>query len=298
MIEILSTKAWALETKFFNTIAPLVLHRLSLGKDLSPLIQEDRFKPSAYYEYDPNKVYDIDRNLKYSGKNGYFFDGEDETIIPLTRVKGVVSKDGGMCSIGTSQMGAKMEMDDLRKDVSAHIIQLDSPGGAVDGTPEFASIIAGLQKPVIAFVDGMAASAAYWIASQTKHIITNSKNYTEVGSIGTLCMLASEKEYLKKQGLHVEIMRADRSVDKARLNSVEDWPKESLEKLQADLNQINEDFIRNVNSGRNGKLFTMGEDIFTGKMYDQQRALALGMIDQIGTLDDAIEKARQLARQN
>lgn len=296
MIEILSVKAWALETKFFNTIAPLVLHRVSMGKDLSPLIQEDQFKAKAYYDEDPNKVYQIDRNLMYSRKNGYFYEGEDDQIMTLTRVKGVVSKDGGMCSYGTADLGAKMQMDDLKKNVSAHLLQIDSPGGAVDGTPEFGNIIAGLQKPVIAFVDGMAASAAYWIASQADHIITNSQNYTEVGSIGTLVMLTSQQEFLKKEGLKVEIMRADRSVDKARLNSVEDWPQESLDKLQADLNEINSDFISTVNRGRNGKLFTMGEDIFTGKMYDQKRALALGMIDQIGTLEDALTQARLLAR--
>lgn len=297
MIEILSVKAWALETRFFNRMAPIVLHRIGAGKDLGPLIQEDSFKPAAYSDFDPSKVYQVNPNLFWSGNDGYFFQDGEENIIPFNRLKGVVTKDRQPCGpAGTSAMADKMKMDDLKKNVSAHFIQIDSPGGAVDGTPEFASVVANLTKPVVAFVDGMAASAAYWIASQTDHIVTNQLNYTEVGSIGTLAVLANEKEYLKKQGLKVEIMRATQSVDKARLNSIEDWPKESLKQMQLELDQINADFIQSVNTGRNGKLFTMGEDIFTGKMYDQRRALSLGMVDDIGTLEDAITQARTLAQ--
>lgn len=294
MIEILSVKAWALETNFFNRMAPLVLHRMSEGKDLGNLVTDNAFKPGAWSEYDPSEVIQVNKNTFYSGNNGYFFQGEDESIIPFNQLKGVMMKDGRMCGpSGTAALMQKMQMDDMKKNVSAHFLLIESPGGAVDGTPEFASAIAGLDKPVISYVDGMVASAAYWVASQTSHIITNRLNYTEVGSIGTLCMLANEKEYLKKQGIKMEIMRATKSVDKARLNSIEDWPKESLDKLQAELDTINSDFIKGVNTGRNGKLKTINEDIFTGKMYDQKKALALGMIDQIGTMEDAIAFARK-----
>lgn len=291
MIEILSVKAWALETRFFNRLAPSVLGWMNGGRDISALISKaDTPKIEA------GQVYQVNQDLFYSNEDGYFFQDGDDQIIPRTSLKGVVTKEGGLCSIGTRQLGQMMQLNDKKKNVSAHLIEIDSPGGAVDGTPELGNIIAGLNKPVIAYVDNMAASAAYWVASQADRIITNSQNYTEVGSIGTLAVLANEKEYLKKQGMKVEIIRATKSVDKARLNSIEDWPEESMNELQQDLDRINGDFINTVNTGRNGKLFTMGEDIFTGRMYDQRRALALGMIDQVGTFEEALTTARNLAR--
>jgi protease-4 len=270
---------------------------MAYGKDLGYLVTKDSFKPSAFYDSNPNEVFQIDRNLFYSEVNGRFFKDGEENIIPFISLKGVVMKDSEMCGPeGTSSIAKKMQMNDDKDNVSAHFIKVDSPGGAVDGTMEFASVVAGLTKPVVAFVDNMSASAAYWIASQASHIVTNSKNFTEIGSIGTLCILTNESEYLKKEGMKIEIMRASKSVDKARLNSIEEWPESSLEELQKELNTINTQFIKGVNTGRNGKLQTMGEDIFTGRMYDQKRALALGMIDQIGTLEDAIQVARKLSK--
>lgn len=294
MIEILTVKAWALETRFFNRMAPHVLHRMAMGADLSGLVKKQQIKDP---EVAAGDVYKVNKNLHFTRELGYVYLGDEpDSFISRNILSGVVSKNGDMCGYGTRQLGEKMLMADEKKNISAHIIEIDSPGGDVDGTPEFASIVAGLTKPVIAFVDGMAASAAYWIASQADHIVTNSLNYTQVGSIGTLIVLANESEYLKKEGIHVEIMRATRSVDKARLNPYEEWSEESLAEVQSRLDMINAGFIKGVNQGRNGKLVTLTEDIFTGKMYDQKKAFALGMIDEIGTLDQALISARKLAK--
>jgi protease IV len=293
MIEILQNRTWALETKFFNQMAPIVMHRLSMGKGIADLI--DKPEPAAYG--DDRDVYQVDTNMFFSRDEGYFFKtSEEDKIITATKIQGTITKNGGMCSDGTAMIKEKLLMKDASKNVSAHILLIDSPGGAVDGTPEIASVIKSLTKPVVAYVDHMAASAAYWIASQTSHIVANKNNYTEVGSIGTLAMMMNEREYLKKEGIKVQIMRADKSVDKARLNSIEKWPEASLEELQQDLNSINSDFINAVLVGRNGKLNTLTEDIFTGKMYDKKKALMLGMIDQIGTLQDAIRAAELISK--
>jgi protease-4 len=292
MVDLLTTRAWALETNFFNRMAPIVMSRLASGGDLSTLIRSrDLHRPDVQ----AGEVYKVGKHLRFSREDGYFYQGpEDDTIYSRTRIDGVITKNGGLCSAGTYEMGEKLQMDDEKKRVLAHILEIDSGGGDVDGTKELGAIIRNLQKPVIAYVDNMAASAAYWIASQANWIVTNANNYTQVGSIGTLCILVDEREYLKKEGIKIEIMRADRSVDKARLNAWEEWPEESMQEKQDLLNRINTDFVGAVNAGRNGKLFTMSEDIFTGRMYDQERALSLGMIDQIGSLEDALQSAAHI----
>jgi protease IV len=285
MIEILQTKAWALESRFFNQIAPLVLNRLAIGKGIEGL-----FRPEDNYTANKQSNYRAGKHLMYSEDYGFHYDAGDGSVIKRTSLKGTVSKTG-FCGGGTSALTDQMLMADENPKVKAHILEIDSPGGAVDGTPEFASTVASLQKPVVAYIDNMAASAAYWIAAQADHIITNKNNYTQVGSIGTLAMLMNQGEYLKKEGIKVQVMRADQSKDKALLNSVEEWPEEALAELQQELNAITDDFVEAVKSGRNGKLMTWTENIFTGKMYDQKRALSLGMIDQIGTIEDAIRMA-------
>lgn len=284
MIEILQTKAWALETTFFNQIAPMVLNRLTSGKSIDGLFRIQR--------NDAESNYKEGKYLMYSDDFGYHYDAGDGTVIKRTSLKGTVSKIG-FCGGGTSALGNEMLMADQNPKVKAHLLEIDSPGGAVDGTPEFANTIRSLEKPVVAYIDNMAASAAYWIASQADFIVSNKNNYTQVGSIGALAILINQAEYLKKEGMKVMVMRAAQSKDKALLNSVEDWPEEALEEHQRQLNVITSDFISAVKSGRNGKLITLSENIFTGKMYDQKRALSLGMIDKIGTIEDAIAMAKK-----
>lgn len=291
MINLLQTKAWALESRFFNRISPLILHRLASGGDITNLIRKE-----STPDIKAGQVYQVTPNLYYSREDGYHFLGEEEdTIISRMSINGGVSKGGDLCSYGTADMGNQLLKNDAKKNVIAHILEIDSPGGAVDGTPELANIIANLKKPVVSYVDGMMASAAYWLGSQSSYIVTNINNYTEVGSIGTLCMLMNEQGWLKKEGLKVEIMRAEQSKDKARLNSFEDWPKDSIDELQEDLNQITDDFIAVVTKGRNGKLSSI-ENIFTGKMYSQSKAMDQGMIDKIGTLEDAIQAAKDISK--
>jgi protease-4 len=293
MIDILQTKAWALESRFFNRLSPLVLHRIASGGDLSALIRKE-----VTPEIKAGNVYQVTQHLFYSHEDGYHYLGEEEdTIISRLSIKGGISKGGDLCSYGTSDMGNMLLKNDSNKKVIGHILEIDSPGGAVDGTPELGHIIANLSKPVVSYVDGLMASAAYWLGSQSSYIVTNQHNYTEVGSIGTLCMLMNEGEWLKKEGLKVEIMRAEQSKDKARLNSIEEWPEESINDLQEDLNQITDDFIKAVMAGRKGKLSTIfDEDIFTGRMYSQYRSLELGMTDKIGTIADAISAVNQISK--
>lgn len=289
MTELFSTKAWALESRFFDSIAPVVMHRLATGRDLS-ILQAAHTTPQVK----AGESVQVSPSLFFDYENGYHAKDSDGSIMPLTRITGTIQK-VGMCGPGTRAMGERLQLNDSKPHIKGHLLYIDSPGGAVDGTPEFGSVIANLEKPVVAYVDGMAASAAYWIASQADFIVANANNITEVGSIGTLCMLVNQSEWLKKEGIKLEIMRADKSKDKARLNAYEEWPEEELADLQEDLNEINQLFISNVTNGRAGKLRTGSEDIFTGKMYKKEKALEMGMVDKIGSMQDAINAVRNIS---
>jgi signal peptide peptidase SppA len=95
-----------------------------------------------------------------------------------------------------------------RADVQAVFLDVDSPGGTVNGTPELAALVADVSKAkyTYAFTDGQMCSAAYWIASQADAIFATPS--ARVGSIGVLLPVLDESEAFKQAGLKVELFAA------------------------------------------------------------------------------------------
>jgi ClpP class serine protease len=94
--------------------------------------------------------------------------------------------------------------------VTEIIMLVDSPGGDVAGLPETASIIAqaGQVKPVTAMVTGMAASPAYWLASQANTIVLTPSG--EVGSVGVLTIHADITKMLDRAGIKLTTIQASK----------------------------------------------------------------------------------------
>ncbi len=300
MHEVLNTRFWALEKGFFNKMHPLVTHRIITGRDLSNL----GYKPEAYYDdgdYTPPPqqisseiVMEWDRSI-----NMYVYRIEDGRRMARIPMIGTLSKYAGMCQMyGSIDYTNMILRANENSGVNGILLFADGPGGSVSGTNRLGEAVANSEKPVLAFVDEWAASAHYWVSSQADYIMANEQEYTEVGSIGVLCAMMNYSEWLQKEGIQYEIMRAEQSEDKARLNQVEPWPEKSIEELQNELNMMANDFIQTVGRGRdlevtqgeNGLLQIVvdGENITTGKMYSMDEAMQLGMIDHTGRLEDAI----------
>lgn len=285
MFEILNARAWALETNFFNRVSPIVLHALQNGSSLRHLITNPEDRPKAHAS-----IMEWDDSI-----NAPFVRTESGKKIAYMSVIGSMTKRGGLCSYGMKDLGRKISRFNAVDHIDAIIIEFDTPGGTVDGTPDFGRALKNSKKPIVSYIDGMMCSAGYWAGSQTNYIIANAHNPGMIGSIGTLCMHIDQSEYLKKEGLKVEIIRAEKSKDKARGNSIEGLPDDARAKLIEELNQITESFIATVKAGRGDRLKAGDEDIFTGKVYSEKEALDLGMIDGIGTFEDAVAKAEELA---
>ncbi len=292
MEELFSTRAWALESSYFDRMSPVILDRIRLGHDLSfikkPTIK-DEDTPAMSIGASVVGMWDIESQL-------FVYENEETgSRVAEISMTGVLSKYGGMCTPGSRSMIQQINRANANKKIDAITLFTDGPGGAVSGTTELGMAIQGSEKPIIAYIDEMAASAHYWVVSQSDYIVANAYDYTQVGSIGVLCQLISQKEWLTKKGLEVTIMRASQSSDKARLNSIEDFPEESLNRLQKELDQTADDFKAAVIAGRGDRLSTVDENIFTGKMYDADTAQSMGMIDYQGTYLDAIYLAADIA---
>jgi protease-4 len=215
--------------------------------------------------------------------------------IALIPLKGVVSKDPQPCDATptTKDVMSWISQANADPNVSAIVLVVDSPGGSVDGTEELAQAVQLSQKPVVAWVDGLVASAAYWISSQASEIIINQKTTAWAGSIGVISTIMNVQEQLAKEGIAITMVRDSTSYDKAKLNPYETIDPSVLADHIATLDSIKSTFVSYVKAGRGDKLSS--NDVFTGKLYNGQDAVKNGLVDKVGTLQDAVNAAARLA---
>jgi signal peptide peptidase SppA len=159
-------------------------------------------------------------------------------IIPIS---GVLMKRPDLFSrvlLGATDMDEITEANG-RSDVKAVFLDIDSPGGTVNGTPELGAAVAALSKAkyVYAFTDGQMCSAAYWIASQADVIYATPS--ARVGSIGVLLPMLDESEAFKQEGLKMEVFAAGKykSVGVPGVSLTDDqrtWLQSSIDEINAD----------------------------------------------------------------
>jgi ClpP class serine protease len=171
--------------------------------------------------------------------------------------------------------------------ISHILFVIDSPGGMVDGTQTAAQAIAASEKPTLAFVDdGMAASAAYWLASAADEVWV-SQQTDRVGSIGAYRTFMDASKYFEKLGVKVEDVYADQSSEKNQdyREAMKGNYKPMKEKV---LNRMVDAFISAVKEYRGNRLNMKAGDPFKGATYMAEEALKIGLIDKVGTIEEAL----------
>lgn len=172
------------------------------------------------------------------------------------------------------------------------VLDVDSGGGQVSGTPEFYDYVREYPKPVVSYTDGLMCSAAYYIGSAASYIVAN-KRADHIGSIGTMIYLIDLTGYYEKEGAKVISEYATKSTDKNK--DFEELLKGNPEPyIKNQLDPITEDFINDIKSVR----ATVNEEVFTGKTYSAADAIIMGLVDEIGTLQTAIDKVFELAKKS
>lgn len=270
---------WAIEPSVAQTYLPQIALVLA-GK-------------TAFENPDPKRLQAaiINPDQSVSWRDG--LSKADPGSIAMIPLSGPIMKEDNCGDAGTATRAEQIKQAAANPNIQAILLKIDSPGGAVDGTQQLADVIKSVKKPVVAFVDGMMASAALWIGSAADEIIASTPQDI-VGSIGTMISFADMRGALEAQGVKFHEIYADKSSDKngifkAALNGDYKPLKEEL------LNPLNEAFIKAVKTNRKGKFDVEKENIFTGKTYMAKDAIAHGLVDSIGTLDMAIARAKELA---
>ncbi|MFH1110373.1 MAG: S49 family peptidase [Planctomycetota bacterium] len=173
--------------------------------------------------------------------------------------------------------------------VRAIILVIDSPGGEVGGIDALARAVADASriKPTVAFGDDLLASAAYWIASQTRRIYANPA--AQVGSIGTYAVVADWSRFFQTAGVKVHVIRAGQF----KGAGVTGTPIEEaqLAEFQRTVNSVNEEFLRGVAQGRRLPMARVKE-LADGRIHIAAGALRLGLIDEVASLDTVIARLK------
>lgn len=199
---------------------------------------------------------------------------------PMFRYANMFTEISGATSIDVLAKEFAVAVSD--PSIKSIILNMDSPGGQVNGTAEFADMIYAARsvKPVIAYVDGSANSAAYWLASAASRIVVG-KTAT-VGSIGVIGTVTSDKpvegsgtyQFISSQSPH-------KRVDPATT--------EGAARLQTHIDQLASIFIADVARGRGTTPENVAASYGGGGVMLPVDALAAGMIDEISTYENLLQ---------
>ena len=210
--------------------------------------------------------------------------------VAIIDVFGPIIPRGGMFAeisgaISVQALGLKFGAALASPDVKGIIFNIDSPGGNIVNIHEFANQIyeARGTKPIVAYTNGLCASAAYWIASATDKIVTDKTS--SLGSIGVVAAWTDDSKAREANGLIDYEMVSSQSPNKRS-----DYTSENgLAKLQAELDALADIFIENVARNRGKSTSTINDTFGQGGLMLADNAIKIGMADELGSLEGVIE---------
>lgn len=227
-----------------------------------------------------------------------FVDGEDNAKdkIAVIYVDGVISssEDGG----GEGGMVADIE-DQLQqavddKHVKAIILRINSPGGEVVASDEIyqAVVAARDKKPVVASIDTVGASGAYYIAVGADYLMANELSIT--GSIGVIMESFTYGDLADKIGIKFYTFKSGKYKDILNPSRAPTVEEQAL--VQGLIMEVYDKFVGIVADERGMKVDELKNGLADGRILSGKQALEAGFVDGVGYFEDAIDKAEELAK--
>jgi protease IV len=193
--------------------------------------------------------------------------------------------------------GSKKIIDELKeyardRSVKAIVLRIDSPGGAVAPSQEIYEEVrrTAARKKVVVSMGSVAASGGYYIASAATRIVADPGTLT--GSIGVIMEIPNVEGLMNKIGLKTEIIKSGKNKDIG--TPFRAMKPEERKILQGVMDNVHEQFIRAVAKGRKMKIEDVRK-IADGRVFTGEQALKIGLVDQLGSLEDSVRTAARLA---
>ncbi len=189
--------------------------------------------------------------------------------------------------VGLAADSFVQEVDALRSDpsVKAVVLRVNSPGGSVMASEKIRSALdlLGSEKPLVASYGDYAASGGYWISNGCSRIFADATTLT--GSIGVFSMIPDFSKVAGKVGVGIESVSSNKHGD--LLSLMRPFSADELTYMQASVEDIYERFVNLVAISR-GMETTAVDAIAQGRVWAGNDALRIGLVDEIGTLKDAV----------
>ena len=205
----------------------------------------------------------------------------------------IVDGEGGPTEVGGDRIA--QEMRKIREDdkVKAVVLRVNSPGGSATAAEVIGRgvMLTGKKKPVIVSMGNLAASGGYWISMGSNRIFAEPNTIT--GSIGVFGMLFNAEKLAANNGLTWDIVKTARFAD---INTVS-RPKnpQELANIQRIVDRIYDRFITKVADSRKLPKNKV-QEIAQGRVWSGTAAKQLGLVDDIGGLEDAVAEAAKQAK--
>lgn len=177
--------------------------------------------------------------------------------------------------------------------VRSLVIRIESPGGGVAASQEIYDRITKVSKeglPIVVSMGAIAASGGYYVACPADTIMANPGTLT--GSIGVIMSFTQFEELFRKIGMDFEVVKSGEYKD------VGTWSREMTDEerelLQETVDDLHDQFVETVASER-GLPIEEVRAIADGRILSGRQALAVGLVDTLGSLDDAVALAGRMA---
>jgi protease-4 len=208
--------------------------------------------------------------------------GDKVAVVPVT---GMISD-----SETTIETLKKFGKDDS---VKAIVLRINSPGGGVGPSQEIHEEVRKIRakKPVLSSMGALAASGGYYIACATQKVYANPGTIT--GSIGVLMPFLNVRELAEKIGVKGMTVKSGEYKDLG--SPLRDMSPQERALLQTVVDNVNLQFVHAVAEGRNLPPADVLK-IADGRIFTGEQAMALGLVDALGNLEDAVAEAGKLGK--
>lgn len=270
---------------------------MALGEGMvSELVEEETFREHMKTELSSDSAEDLSF-LSFSDYVKSIDSTEKKDKVAIIYLTGSITSatDSGYSSdvASSSVLEELFERAGEDESIKAIVLRIDSGGGEVFASERIRRIlkktIDKIEKPVVVSMGDVAASGAYWISSSASYIFASP--FTITGSIGVLAVLPNFHSLLQdKLGITTDSV----GVLNGRTSSLEPLSEDEIKKVQLSINATYDLFIDTVSRGRDMNAIDV-LSIAEGRIYSGLQALELGLVDEIGVFQNAIDKAAELA---
>ncbi len=208
---------------------------------------------------------------------------KSDPVVSVLRLEGTISSAARGLSLSDTSLAPMIERAFRRRKPDAVALVINSPGGSPVQSSLIGARIRRLADekkiPVFAFVEDVAASGGYWLASAADEIWLDPSSI--VGSIGVISSNFGFQDLIERHGVERRVYTAGKS--KSTLDPFLPEKPSDVKRLRAILEEMHLTFIEQIKNRRDGKL-TDGVDLFSGEFWIGQTGVDLGLADGIGHL--------------